>query len=44
MQRTYPAEDVIVAGQVRLARPTAVDAASREVDVVCKTHDENDRV
>lgn len=37
---TYPAEYVIVIGEMRLAVPAAVDAPSIEVDIVCETHSE----
>jgi hypothetical protein len=36
---TYPADDVVMVGEVRLALAAAVDTVGVEIDVVGKTHD-----
>jgi hypothetical protein len=40
MESTYPAKDVVVVGQMRLALLAAIDPARVEVDVVSETHRE----
>lgn len=37
---TYPTDDIIVVGKVRLAVLATVDLVGIQVDVVCKAHPE----
>jgi len=38
MKMAYPADDIVMVGEVCLAVLAAVDLARVEVDIVCETH------